>query len=65
MCVKKISSEDKGTINKKYDEIYEVIRNNKKELEENVDIDIDIDVDIDVGVDVDKENDNKYQSFLK
>lgn len=57
MCIKKISSEDKGTINKKYDEIYEVIRNNKKESEENFDID--------VGVDVDKENDNKYQSFLK
>lgn len=31
MCVKKISSEDKENVSKKYDEIYEVVVSNKKE----------------------------------
>lgn len=32
MCVKKISSEDKENINRKYDEMYEVIMSNKKDI---------------------------------
>jgi hypothetical protein len=34
MCVKKLSSEDKEKINKKYDEMCDVIVNNKKEEED-------------------------------
>jgi hypothetical protein len=59
MCIKKVSSEDKGTINKKYDEIYEVIRNNKKELElelEEEEVEVDVEVE-DTSI--------KCQSFLK